>query len=154
MRSRAAGLSRSKVPSYDFAAPDGTTFTVYLDLKQPAIAYREQVIHGQVCKRIYEVPQMAVNTAAGTGRDDFRRKTEGKNLKLGEMADISKEMSHTRAEREGRDPVREQHYQTYEKQMGSKHQDVVKRTKEEAREGRLAKAKRNLTKFGVKVSLD
>ncbi len=135
------------MPSYDFAAPDGTTFTVYLDLKQPAIAYREQVIHGQVCKRVYEVPQMAVNTAAGTGRDDYRRKTEGKNLKVGEMQEISKEMSHERAAKEGVDPVKERYYQTYEKDIGVKHKDVVKREK-------LAKAQASLKKYGVKVDLN
>lgn len=134
------------MPTYTFVSPDGSTIDKHLNMQQPPEAYREQVIEGRVYKRVYEVPQMAINTAPGTSSGDFHRKTAGKNMTIGAMQDLSKEMSHERAAKDGVDIVREKHYQTYEKNVGAKHKDVVKREK-------LAKADASLKRFGVKVDL-
>ncbi len=135
------------MPLFEYQAPDGEILSLILDAKQPAEAYRVQKANGKIYKRIYTAPTMGVNTQARDARsDDYRRITENKNLTVGQMTDISKELSEKRAEKEGVDQVKEQFYKSYEKNIGVKHKDQIKKEKR-------AKAEASLKKFGVKVDL-
>lgn len=65
-------------------------------------------------------------------KEDFRKVTSSKNYKVGDLYDISKEMSESRAAKNGgKDEVREKFYADYEKRLNRKHTDVIKREKRE-----------------------
>lgn len=66
---------------------------------------------------------------------------------MGEMVNISKEMHLERTQKEGQDSVKEEFYKGYEKRVGQKHKDIIKRE-------RKVKAEASLKKFGVKVNLN
>jgi len=133
------------MPHYDFAAENGQTITLYLDLHQPKTAYCVQVVDGVVYKRIYSVPRAATNSRAGDlSEQDFIRVTQNKNLTMGEMQNISREMHEERKSKAGTDVVKERFYKDYEKRIGKPHTDVVRRE-------RVAKAKAKMDKFGVKL---
>lgn len=134
------------MPTYSFTHQEsGETIDLYLDLKQPPEAYRQQVRDGKVFKRVYEVPGMSINSIMKDDtKEEFARVTDKRDITVGQMAEVSKEMSVKRAAREGSDAVQEVFYKDYEKRIGVKHKDVVKRE-------RLKKAKASLKKYGVTV---
>lgn len=97
---------------------------------------------------------MSVDSRVGTSKEEFRRATTNKkNLTVGQMQELSAEMHEKRTEREGLDPVKEEFYQKYEKDVGQKHPNVAKRDTRSARRKKAAKAKEKLKTFGVEVSL-
>jgi ABC-type lipoprotein release transport system permease subunit len=61
-----------------------------------------------------------------------------RGLKVGDMWEISAEMSAKRAQRDGLDTVKEAFYQKHESENGEKHPDVVRREKVAAANARLA----------------
>ena len=73
-------------------------------------------------------------------KESFLAATEGKKMTLGDMWDLSGEMSQQRAEQAGgEDPVQREHFDAYEKKNGVKHHDDKKKVVEED---------------GVKITLD
>ena len=142
------------MPLYDFQSPDGEIISLLLDTKQTAEAYRVQVQNGKTYKRVYHVPNVAFNSQPRDATsNDYRRLTENKNLTLDEMAKVSKDLSDKRAARDGRDEVKENYHKRYEKDMGQKHSDVIKKETAAAKQKRLEKSKQKLKKFGVTVEL-
>jgi len=73
-------------------------------------------------------------------RKDFANATD-KKMTMGEMWDLSKEMSESRAQKDGVDKVKEKNMRDYEKNVGVKHQDEIARLKKE-------KAKKSMEKMG------
>jgi hypothetical protein len=137
------------MPTYSFHHEEsGETIDLYLDLKQPAAAYRQQVRDGKVYRRVYTTPQMRVSVAINDGTlADYKRVTEGKGrLTVNEMAAVSKEMAEKRATKEGTENVKGEFYRHYEKKIGAKHKDEVRQTK-------LKKAHKSLKRFGVNVDM-
>lgn len=132
------------MPLFDFQSDSGETISVYLTLNEPKESYQTQIKDGKVYRRIYTPFNVCKDTRSSDGtREDFQRMTEGKNLTMGDMFDKSKELSIKRAERNGGvDPVAERTYAKYQKKIGKKHPDVIKREKR-------AKLKE---KFGVSIS--
>lgn len=137
------------MPIFDFQhETTGETISLHLDLKQSATAYRVQVIDGKTYKRIYTAPLAGRDTIVRDATlDDYTRITENKNLTVGEMAKISKEMAEKRGEREGADKVKQEFFRNYEQKIGTKHKDEIKSE-------RRKKAEASLKKFGVKVDFD
>ncbi len=76
-------------------------------------------------------------------QSDFLKATD-KKMTMGEMWDLSKELSEKRASKDGTDAVKEKNMKDYEKRNGVKHQDQIKREKEE-------RARKNMEKLGFKV---
>ncbi len=135
------------MPVFDFESDAGEIISLHLDLKQPAAAYRVQVVDGKTYKRVYTAPLAAKDTLARDATlDDYTRITSDKNLTVGEMAKISKEMADRRAAKEGADSVKSEFYRNYEKKIGKKHKDEI------AAE-RRKRAEASLKKFGVKVEM-
>ena len=137
------------MPLYSFHHAESDEYIeVFLDMKQPAEAYRRQERDGKVYRRVYTIPQMAVSVAVKDGSlADYKRVTEGKGkLTINEMAAVSKEMAEKRATKEGAEPVKQEFYRNYEAKIGKKHKDEVRQTK-------LAKAHKSLKKFGVSVDM-
>lgn len=142
------------MPLYIFQSSDGEILNVVMDTKQPSECYHVQIKNGKTYKRVYTVPNMSVDSRVGVSKEEFRRATTNKKgLTVGQMQELSAEMHEKRTEREGLDPVKEEFYQKYEKDVGQKHPNVVKRDTRSARRKRATKAKEKLKTFGVEVSL-
>ena len=77
-------------------------------------------IEGVVYDRVYTVPQASIDTHVDPySKKDFR-KIKADNV--GDMWDRSRELSQIRAEKEGRDPVKEKYFKDYSKRTkGKKH---------------------------------
>lgn len=57
-------------------------------------------------------------------KKDFQKVTSNKNGTVGDLMELSEELSQKRADSNGGiDPVQEKHYKDYEKKTGKKHQD-------------------------------
>lgn len=141
------------MPLYSFQASDGEAISVVMDTKQPPESYRVQYKNGKSYKRVYDAPRISIDSRPGVSESDFTRATSGKKMTIGQMQDLSKEMHEKRAEKEGQDPVKEKFYQNYEKQMGQKHSNVIKKQTETMRAKRAAKAKEKLRRHGVEITL-
>lgn len=71
-------------------------------------------------------------------KKDFLNATD-KKMTMGEMWDLSKEMSESRAQKDGVDHVKEKNMREYEKRNGVKHQDQIAREKNEKAKNRMEK---------------
>lgn len=126
----------------------GETIDVYVPASAPAPEHQLQVRDGREYRRVYAAPLAAKDTQYGDASlKDFSRKTSDKSgLKVGDMWEISREMSDRRRQRDGVDVVRERYYEKYEQEYGEKHADVVQRD-------RLERANRTLNEYGIRVNL-
>ncbi len=122
------------MPVFDFThEPSGETISHHVPLNAPDKERHEQVRDGKVYKRVYAAPLAARDTKAGDATAaDFKRTTEGKNVKVGDLWKISAEMAHERQQRQGRDEVTEKHHAQYLKETGKPHPDVQKREAKKA----------------------
>jgi hypothetical protein len=72
--------------------------------------------------RLFAVPQARIdNKIDPFSEKEFVRKTSGKNLKLGDMWDLSAELSAKREKVVGKDPVKEKAAAAYYKKTKKKH---------------------------------
>lgn len=117
------------MPVYSFASLEGKEISVLVRLDEPDKARQVQIVDGVTYKRIYSAPLAAVDTVKGSlEQRDFNRVTQNKNLKVGDMWEISQEMSKDRADKNGGyDPVREKMYDKHLKEFGKPHKDVIDR---------------------------
>ncbi len=136
------------MPVYDFHNEEsGKTISVLVPLhasdKERA---QQRGGDGKIYRRVFAAPLAAKDTRMNDGTlADFRRTTSDKNLKVGEMWQISKEASEKRKQMSGgEDPVQEKFYQDYEKTTHGKHADVKKRETEAA-------TRKVMDAFGIKV---
>lgn len=137
------------MPVFEFTHdPTGETISVLVPITAPDTERHQQVKDGKVYKRVYAAPLAAVDLATRHGdatREDFRRVTTGKrHLKVGDMWEISAEMSEERRQRIGIDPVKEESYRRHEQEFGEKHPDVIRRERAE-------KANRELAEWGIRI---
>ena len=77
---------------------------------------------GVVWDRVFSVPQAAINTRiCATDSKDFVNKTRNKNYSIGQLWDMSAELSEKRGGATGKDEIREKVEKDYEKRTGKKH---------------------------------
>lgn len=77
---------------------------------------------GVVWDRVFTKPQAAVNTQiSATDSKSFVDKTRGKNYSLGQLWDMSAELSAKRGGVTGQDPVKAKAEQSYKKKTGKPH---------------------------------
>lgn len=136
------------MPVFEFQHEEsGEIISVLVAISEPDEARHKQIVDGKTYKRLYSAPIAAKDTLVKDATNqDFKRVTQGKNLTVGQMWEISKEMSEQRQDKNGGiDPVKEQFYKDYEKKTGGKHIDIKKR---EA----IEKAKKKMEEMGIKVS--
>jgi hypothetical protein len=73
-------------------------------------------------RRIFFVPNANFDTEVDPyNKSDFMKATENKKGTIGEMMEYSRELSEKRAEKDGKDPVKEKYYKEYEKKNHMKH---------------------------------
>jgi hypothetical protein len=125
------------MPVFDFESPDGKIISVLVTLKDPDHLRQVQIVDGVKYKRVYSAPLAAKDIKRGDGtRDDFTRlTTDKKGLTIGQMTELSKELSAEREAKMGRDPAKEKFYRDYEKRMGRKHQEEKRAEARKALEG-------------------
>ena len=84
---------------------------------------------GYKLKRIFHIPNYAIDSSINAfSAKDFNRATLNKKGSLGDLMDLSKEMSEKRAQQAGGlDPVKEKFYDNYQKVRKTKHPEVRKR---------------------------
>ena len=75
-------------------------------------------------KRIYDTPQISMNNTKVNpfNNKQFVEKTGKMKGTMGDMQDLSSELSAKRAEKLGKeDPVKREHFNKYERKVGKKH---------------------------------
>ena len=136
------------MPVLDFAdEATGKTISVLVTLSEPDSARHAQVVDGVTYKRVYSAPRAAVDNQKGSlAQQDFNRVTQNKNLKVGDMWNIAREMSQDRADKNGGyDPVKEKFYEKHLKEFGKPHKDVIDRNVKE-------KTAKVMEAMGIKIS--
>ena len=117
------------MPLYTFSHPQsGETIDIYFKMNEKKEYIDE---HGTTWVREYYSPEL--NTTGKTNPWDskqFVEKTGKTRGKMGDMMDLSAELSKERAsQNNGVDPVKEKYYKQYSKErMGSTHPDKLKKT--------------------------
>ena len=77
---------------------------------------------GIVWNRVFTKPQAAVNTQiSANDKQDFLNKTRGKNYSLGQLWDISGELSEKRGGMTGKDEVKAKAEKVYNDRTGKPH---------------------------------
>jgi hypothetical protein len=76
---------------------------------------------GTKWNRVFLAPTASIDTKIDCDSfSDFSRKTENKNMKLGDMWDLSGELSDKRIKRKGHDPIKENAIKNYSKKCKGK----------------------------------
>jgi len=128
---------------------NGKSIEIYVPINAPSENHQTQVVEGQIYKRIYSAPLASVDTVSKDGtKEDFRRLTTNKKgLTIGQMWEMSAEMSQHRADKNGGvDNVKESFYKNYEREVGKAHPEVERKRKLEA-------ANAHLKSMGIKIDL-
>ena len=78
--------------------------------------------------RVFFAPNASFDTQVDPySMHDYQKATENKKgTTIGEMMDYSKELSEKRADKDGKDPVKEKFQKDYEKKHGVKHKSETK----------------------------
>lgn len=127
------------MPSYLFRNPVTNEIK---EVSMPMDAEHSYSENGVKFEREFTIPRAAVDTNFDPfNKTDFVNKTRSKVGTVGNILDLSKELSIKREEKAGRDNLKEQYYKNYaDRRRGSKHPDV-----------RKAEAVKKLDKLGVVV---
>ena len=110
------------MPRYLFQHPKTEeTIEVTQGMKEEHVYIDES---GIKWNRVFTKPHAAIKNNlinADTSEQDFVRKTSEKNYSLGEMWDLSAELSQKRKRVHGNDPIKEKEKKKYEQRTGKKH---------------------------------
>jgi hypothetical protein len=74
-------------------------------------------------KRVFSVPNANIDTVSNINpfsKQDFIKKTAKTGMTMGDMWDLSGELSRKREKKRGKDPVKEQTVKAYERKTGGK----------------------------------
>jgi hypothetical protein len=126
---------------------NGRKIEIYVPVNAPSEDHQFQIVEGQTYKRVYSAPLASVDsTMKDATKEDFRRLTTNKKgLTVGQMWEMSAEMSEHRAHKNGGvDNVKESFYKNYEKEVGKLHPEVERKKKLEA-------ANAHLKSMGIKI---
>ena len=86
--------------------------------------------NGLKWERVFTKPQASMDTKIdATSAQDFTSKTRGKNYSIGQMWDMSAELSEKRGGSTGKDEIREKAEKKYEERTGKKHPHAKKQSK-------------------------
>ena len=105
------------MPIYLFESPEGNVKEIIQRMSDDH-AYSED---GVEWTRLFTVPNAAIDSVAGDpySEKEFMRKTN-KSMKLGDMWDISQEMSNKRMKKDGKDGIKDKVVKSYEKKTKGK----------------------------------
>lgn len=136
---------------YSFINSKGTIQDVYYPMKQAPAIGSTIVLDGETWTRVLHSPHLATNGLAPIdpySQKAFRDKTGTKGDTLGALWDRSAELSARRAEKEGKDPVKQKYYDDYAKQKkGRRHLNE----KKENHDAAIKDLNTKLKKFDVNI---
>jgi len=115
------------MPIYIYKSPDGEKYKEIVQGMNDKHVYFDS--EGLEWKRVFTIPNASIDTCVDPySSKEFIQKTEHKKGSYGDMMDYSKELSETRAEKNGGvDPVKEKYFKDYSKNRnGAKHFDEIK----------------------------
>lgn len=114
------------MPLYSYFNPENEeeVIDVIQTMSEPHVFFKD----GVEWKRLFYSAQASQNTKIDLyDSKDFARKTGEKKGTLGDMLDASKELSMKRADKNGRDSVKDKFYEDYSKaRNGKKHVNYYK----------------------------
>tara|TARA_R100000005_G_C4969501_1_gene182988 strand:- start:770 stop:1141 length:372 start_codon:yes stop_codon:yes gene_type:complete len=109
------------MPLYVFKHPEtGEEIEVIQSMKEDHKYVDDK---GVTWDRVFFAANAAIDTQGDCfSREDFARRTAKHGMTVGDMWDLSKDMSEKRAKKAGKDPVKEKYFKDYEKKRkGVKH---------------------------------
>ena len=115
------------MPIYIYKHPEEEKYTEQFQGMNDKHVYFDP--DGLEWKRVFTIPYASIDSQIDPySSKEFIQKTENKKGTLGDMMYYSKEMSQSRAEKNGGiDPVKENYYKDYSsKRKGAKHVDQMK----------------------------
>ena len=115
------------MPLYIFQHPDtGEEMEVVQSMKDEHV-YTDA--EGVEWNRVFFAANASIDTQADCfSKKDFVRRTAKQGMTVGDMWDLSKEMSNQRTKKSGKDPIKEKHFKNYEKKRkGLKHDNDPKK---------------------------
>jgi hypothetical protein len=114
------------MPIYLFQHPKSAKTIEVVQLMSEEHIYIDK--DGLKWDRVFTKPQAALDTKIGTHDPrEFVNKTKTKNYSIGQMWDMSAELSEKRGGSSGQDEVREKAEKAYEKKTGKKHPHAKKK---------------------------
>lgn len=110
------------MPTYIYEHPETGERKEIVQFMSEAHSYEEL---GVAWNRVYEAPQAAMGETIGKidpfDKQSFIEKTgKLRNIKQGDLWDISKDLSEKRAKKAGKDPVKERTIKDYERKCGGR----------------------------------
>lgn len=115
------------MPLYTFQHPETEEIIEVIQRMGDLHSYSDK--KGVTWSRIFTKPQTALNTRiSSTNPKEFVDKTRGKNYSVGQLWDMSAELSEKRAGRSGQDEVRVKAENKYEEKTKKKHPHAKKTT--------------------------
>jgi len=112
------------MPEYTYKHPDREEYEdVYQSMSEEHVFSKD----GVEWERVYTNPQINANGGKidPFSNKEFVDKTGRMKGTMGDLFDLSAEMSHERAEKEGKDPVKEKFLTDYKKKTGKTHHSQV-----------------------------
>jgi hypothetical protein len=108
------------MPLYIFQNPETEEFREILQGMNEPHVFEED---GVQWKRVFTVPTASIDTKIDPfSQRQFVEKTGNKKGTIGNMMDLSSELSQKREQMHGKeDPVKRKHFSDYEKKVGKKH---------------------------------
>lgn len=108
------------MPLYLYSHPEtGETKEIIQSMKEDHVYFED----GIQWKRIFTVPTASIDTKIDPfSQRQFIEKTGNKKGTVGNMMDLSAELSQKREQLNGKeDPIKRKHFSDYEKKVGKKH---------------------------------
>lgn len=105
---------------YQFTHPDTNKMVEVSQKMDEDHVYVDE--SGEEWVRVWNSPAAVIDgrLSADTSELEFMRKTSDKNYNLGQMWDLSKDLSSKREKQRGKDPVRESYLKDYSKKRKGK----------------------------------
>lgn len=107
------------MPIYLYQNPESLeTKEIIQSMSEPHEYYE----NGVKWVRVFTVPNASIDTKIDAfSQNDYVNKTSNKKGTVGDLLDLSSELSRTRKEKTGEDKVKKDFFKNYEKQNGIKH---------------------------------
>ena len=116
------------MPHYEYYSPELDKFIeIYQSMHGDHSSFIDN--DGIIYKRIYNSPQLNTESSAKIdpyNKKDFVKATSKKGS-VGDILDLSAELSERRAEKDGEDPVKRKYFDDYKEKIGKKHMEDRKK---------------------------
>lgn len=141
------------MPNYVFESmsnPEEHCYMFFTMAEVPSVGTIVKDEDGLEWRRIFTVPQATSNITKidPYSAKDFNRRLDNKSVTIGQMWDEAAALSQRRAEKDGKDTVKEKYYEKYaSERQGARHPQELK----EKQQKDLAVANKKLEKLGISI---